>query len=582
MNYQKKIFNFIKYQFPPICCFCVIWAISPEAVKAQLPDLAQNQSPIRPSPRSPIPPLETPLPTPLPPPEQLLEPTTPIPRTREQFREVPGEIVVEEFIFEGNTAFSDEELAELIKSFIGRPLSFSELLGARSAIAELYLREGYITSGAFIPPQSFEDGIIAIGILEGELEELTVTGEGKLISNYVRDRIQLATQKPLNQNRLLQALQLLQLDPRIERISAELSAGSSPGRSFLNVTFRTADTFYTTLFTDNGRVPSVGSWRRGIAIGDENLFGFGDTAVGIYTNTEGSNEIELVYTIPLNARNGRLGLRFNATESEIIESPFDELDIESNSSTYELTYRQPIVETPTTELTMGITISRRESNSSVLGVDFPLSLGADASGRTRLSVARAFQEYIRRGPKDVFAARSQFSVGVGAFDATINDEGPDGEFFSWRGQAQYVRELAENTVFLIRTDIQLTPDALVPLEQMGNGGFESVRGYRQDSLLSDNGVFVSAELRYPILRTSDRQGILHAYPFVDFATGWNSSDLPNPDPQSLVSVGVGLRWEYSDRINARIEWGIPLVETESRGNTWQEDGIYFSVEFTPF
>ena len=544
--------------------------------------MAQDRSPIRPSPRSPIPPLQAPSPTPLPPPEELLEPTAPTPRTREQFPEVPGEIVVEQFIFEGNTAFSDEELAEVIKSFIGRPLSFGELLGARSAIAELYVREGYITSGAFIPPQSFENGIITIGILEGELEELTVTGEGKLGASYVRDRIELATKKPLNQNRLLRALQLLQLDPRVERISAELSAGSAPGRSFLNVTFRTADTFYTTLFTDNARVDSVGSWRRGIAIGDENLFGFGDTGVAIYTNTAGSNEIEFVYTLPLNPRNGRLALRFNATDSEILESPFDELDIESNSSTYELTYRQPIFETPTTELTMGITVSRRESNSSVLGVDFPLSLGADASGRTRLSVVRAFQEYIRRGPKNVFAARSQFSVGVGAFDATINEEGPDGEFFSWRGQAQYVREIAEDTVFLIRTDIQLTPDALVPLEQIANGGFESVRGYRQDSLLSDNGVLVSAELRYPILRTGDRKGILHFTPFVDFATGWNSSDLPNPDPQSLVSVGIGLRWEYSDRIKARIEWGIPLVETESRGNSLQEDGIYFSVEFTPF
>jgi hemolysin activation/secretion protein len=170
---------------------------------------------------------------------------------------------------------------------------------------------------------------------------------------------------------------------------------------------------------------------------------------------------------------------------------------------------------------------------------------------------------------------------VDVFDTTINDDEPDGQFFAWRFQTQYVREIAKDTIFLIRGDLQLTPEALVPLEQIGIGGFDSVRGYRQDSLLTDNGAFLIAEVRYPILRTRDREGILHLVPFFDIGTGWNREE-ENPDPATLVSVGVGLNWEYSDRINARIEWGIPLVEVESRGDSLQEDGIYFSVEFTPF
>ncbi|MDY6806257.1 MAG: ShlB/FhaC/HecB family hemolysin secretion/activation protein [Cyanobacteriota bacterium] len=582
MTDQKILFNFIIDKLPVICslqlAFCLLLGQQP--LRAQTPDASQSQSPIRRSPRSPVPPLQPPSPAPLPPPEELLQ-ETPTPGTEEIFPDVPGSVVVEEFRFEGNTAFSDKKLAEITAPFTGRPISFSELLGARTAISELYVSEGYITSGALIPPQSFDSGIVTIQIIEGTLEGLEVTGEGKLKSGYVRDRIRLATKQPVNQDRLLRALQLLQLDPLIERVSAELSAGSAPGQSFLKITYRSADSFYTNFFTNNSRVPSVGTWRRGVRVGDRNFLGFGDSFSVAYTNTEGSNEFETTYTIPVNARNGTVALRFDISGSDIIESPFDELDIESGSRTYEIIYRQPIAQKPTEEFVLGFMAARRESDNFVLGEGFPLSAGANDEGQTRLSVLRTFQEYTSRGPRYVFAARSLFSVGLDIFDTTINDEEPDGEFFSWRFQTQYVRELTENAIFLARGDLQLTPGALVSLEQIGIGGFDSVRGYRQDSLLTDNGAFATAELRYAIFRTGDREGVLQVVPFVDVGTGWNTKEA-NPDTSTLVSVGVGLRWEYSDRINARIEWGIPLVEVESRGDSLQEDGIYFSVEFTPF
>ncbi|MFZ4557805.1 MAG: ShlB/FhaC/HecB family hemolysin secretion/activation protein [Pseudanabaena sp.] len=39
---------------------------------------------------------------------------------------------------------------------------------------------------------------------------------------------------------------------------------------------------------------------------------------------------------------------------------------------------------------------------------------------------------------------------------------------------------------------------LVPLQQIGFGGQDTLRGYRQDLLLGDNGAALSAELRIPV------------------------------------------------------------------------------------
>lgn len=310
-----------------------------------------------------------------------------------------------------------------------------------------------------------------------------------------------------------------------------------------------------------------------------------------YSNTDGSDSLDASYTLPFNARNGILSFSVGATESDVVEPPFDKLDIDGNWRYYELTLRQPLAQTATQEFALGLTAARRESNISSVLEDFgfppsELSPGADDEGHTRISALQFFQEWTSRNSREVIAARSQLSFGVGAFNATINENAPDSRFFAWRGQAQWVRLLAPDTLLLIRGNVQLADGALVPLEQFGLGGQESVRGYRQDALLTDSGAFASAEVRLPILRTSRRQWLLQFAPFFDVGTAWNSgrtdSDNNISNSNTLVSAGFGLRLQLSDRFTARLDWGIPLVSVDARERTWQEKGLYFSVESNPF
>jgi hemolysin activation/secretion protein len=193
-----------------------------------------------------------------------------------------------------------------------------------------------------------------------------------------------------------------------------------------------------------------------------------------------------------------------------------------------------------------------------------------------------FQEWTSRNSREVIAARSGFNFGIGAFDATINtNDDPDSRFFSWQGQAQWVRLLADDTLLLVRGNMQLADRSLLPIEQFGLGGLGSVRGYRQDLLLTDNGVFATAEVQYPILRIPQWQGVLQVVPFFDVGSAWNSG-RENPDVNTLASVGLGLQWRQSDRFTARLDWGIPLISVDSRERTWQENGVYFSILYNPF
>ncbi len=525
-------------------------------------------------------------------------------------------IQVEKFKFEGNTIFSNEELQKIqvvlstsskpvtISSLENERISFQDLVNIAQTVAQFYADQGYRTSGALVilPDEIQPSNNITIKIFEGTLENITVIHSEKnslgKLGNYVRGRLRVKEEEPLNVDELLEALQLLQLDPLIRSLSAELAPGSERGKNILIVRYDPNKYFNGEVSLENNRSPSIGSFSRGVDFRQDNLLGLGDSLGVGYRNTTGSDRIDGSYRLPINAKNGTISFAFSTTENDVVESPFDDIDgdgetpdIESESETYELTLRQPIIrsinnQTQTfREISLSLTGSFRESQSFVFDTPFPLSPGADEDGFTRVFALRFSQEYTEQNPREIFALRGEFSFGIGGvFDSTVNDEIPgveeipDSRFFAWRGQAQYVKFLARDTLFLVRSNIQVANSPLLAIEQFSTGGFGSVRGYRQDELLTDNGFFVSAEVRFPILRLFEGEGVLQVIPFVDYGVGWNNESV-DPDPQSLPSIGIGLQYQQGNNITASIEYGLTLADVDSLENTLQENGVLFSLQY---
>lgn len=549
------------------------------------PGLAQSLLP-----RNNQPPSLQPLPEIVPaPPPNLNDLQLPVsPQTPAGNPPLPETVRVNQFVLQGSRVFSQAEIDAATQEFLGKDLSFAELLQATAVITQLYVSRGYITTGAYLPADvTIKDGIVPIQVVEGGVAAADIRvrfREGtkhRLNPNYIRKRLALATQKPLNREKLLEALQLLQINPLIQDITAELATGARPGQSILDVEVVEGKTFSASLLLDNGRSPSVGSFRRQLQAENLNVLGLGDSLLLTFTNTIGSNAGDFSYTLPINARNGTIGFNFGISSSRIIEEPFDVLDIRSNSRYFELSYRQPILQSPSQELALGVTLTRQEGKATLIDGEIPFPVpGSDFEGVTRTHALRLFQDYVKRNERTVFALRSQFSFGLPIFDSTDNEEPPDGRFFSWRGQAQWLRLLAPDTLLVLRGDVQMADRPLVPLEQFGLGGPFNVRGYRQDALLSDSGLFASAEVRIPVWRIPSINGLLQVAPFFDIGTTWNRSDEPEPDPHSLAAIGLGLRFQMGTNLSARFDWGHQLIRTDLPKNTLQEKGLYFSLVYT--
>ncbi|NEO03177.1 MAG: ShlB/FhaC/HecB family hemolysin secretion/activation protein, partial [Moorea sp. SIO3I7] len=121
------------------------------------------------------------------------------------------------------------------------------------------------------------------------------------------------------------------------------------------------------------------------------------------------------------------------------------------------------------------------------------------------------------------------------------------------------------------------PDSLLSLEKFTLGGRDTVRGYRQNQIIADNGILGGVEAR--ILLTSDSR--LQLTPFFEIGTTWNNQGI-QPNPATIAGVGLGLRWQIGSGFNLRLDYGIPLIGVDNQGDSLQDNGIYFAVDYQPF
>lgn len=559
---------------------------APTQIPTQAPQRELPPSPIEPAlpPVTPIEPETLPdvQPQPLEVDPELFDSELPEPSSEPEPSETcPPLAASEEVRFEattievvGNTVLQ-AEIARLVACYEGSLITLSDLFSLRSLITQLYIEQGYVTSGAFIPNNQLLDGAVRVEVIEGSLEDVQINGLRRLREGYVRSRLNRATTPPLNQQNLRETLQRLQLDPNISQVNAELTAGTQPGQSLLILDLKEPDPISFSAGADNLRSPSIGSEGLNVSAGYRNLLGVGDALSASYGFTEGLNLYDVNVAFPFNAADGTLRVGYNDSGSRIVEDAFRDVGIRSETETVTVGIRQPISQSVSEEFALGLDFDWRTSQSFILDdIPFSFSVGPE-EGRSQVSALRFSQEWTKNAPQRVLAARSQFSVGLDILGATNNDTGTDGQFFAWLGQFQWVEQISPRLLSLFKVNAQLTPDSLLPLERFSLGGVGTVRGYAQNQLVADNALNASAEFRIPLTRRAD---ILQVTPFLEAGYGWNNRTA-NPRDRFLLGTGVGLRWQATDNIFLRTDYGIPLVNGDDSGNSLQENGLYFSLSY---
>ena len=500
-------------------------------------------------------------------------------------------VLVRKIVVKGNTVFSPQELAEVTAPYENRVLSSEDLESLRRALTLYYVDHGYINSGAVLPDQAVADGVITFQVIEGKLGSIEIEGNRWFKDAYIKDRVELGAGPPLNLAPLQQRLQLLQQDPRISSLHADLRPGVQLGESVLNVKVEEKTPFYVWFAFNNYQSPSVGAEQGILTLSHQNLTGHGDVLSLTYGRSEGMDPLlDIWYAVPLNPQDTTLLLRYRQDNFNVIDEIFGPLDTESRCSIYEITLRHPVYRTLNQEFALALSGNYLEDKTFLLGEPFSFYPGVE-NGESAVTALRFLQEWIYRTQREVIAARSRFTFGVDALDATIHQSSsiPDGKFISWLGQFQYARIFKTwDMQLLFRTDAQVANQPLLPLEQIAVGGRYTVRGYREDLLVRDQALISSVELRVPIVQNAPWAEYLQLAPFADYGYARNV-ELPTFWPRSIYSIGLGLRWgvplvksPVMLRLDFEFYWGYALVDVNPPDHNIQDDGIHFQIAVQGF
>lgn len=339
----------------------------------------------------------------------------------------------------------------------------------------------------------------------------------------------------------------------------------------------------------NQRSPSVGGEQLDVWLENRNVSGYSDVfrgRIGLFDGNPdelefaGLDNLFLQYERPVLADDTSVLLAWQTEDYSILEEPFRSLFIDGESWSLTGGLRRPIYRTLQDEVWLSILLEKSHDETYVLGRPFSISPGS-VNGELDLSILRLGAEWTRRTRKSVLALRTGLAFGFDGLGATEQLTEPDGEFVTWTVDGQYSRRVHERgDLVVLHGGFQFSNDPLPPPAQMRIGGRYTVRGYRENYIVRDNGFYGGVDYQLPMLLEDESGGwSVWAVPFVDAGIGWNDGGRAR---ESLVSVGIGVRAYYSDWFRGEVFWGIPLVNKGRASGNIQDDGIHFRMSFARF
>jgi hemolysin activation/secretion protein len=130
-----------------------------------------------------------------------------------------------------------------------------------------------------------------------------------------------------------------------------------------------------------------------------------------------------------------------------------------------------------------------------------------------------------------------------------------------------------STSAVTRLTGQLSNGNLLPSEELGAGGENSVRGYNEWAAAGSQGMLFSQELRSPSFNVSkdlfaeDMGDQTQFLAFWDFGGVGDNVTQPNqPSSTQLSSVGLGLRYALGNHVSATADYGWQLIKPPNAAN----------------
>jgi hemolysin activation/secretion protein len=463
-----------------------------------------------------------------------------------------------------------EKFRELVSGYLGQPLTRGQLNQMITAIIVHYRTHDHPVIDVIVPEQDINGGVVQILLLESRVGRVTVAGNQWFSSREIRKDFRVRTGDRIVATDIRSDLEWANQNP-FHTTDVVYQPGESVGTT--DIVLQTVDRFPARFYVgyeDSGnRQTGFDRYLFGLNWGDAWHAGWGQQLNYQYTTSGDWRSLAAhsgSYIIPLRWHH-TLTFFGNYVTTQGVVPP---ISVEGVSYQISGRYSVPLPPMGNYKSTVAVGFDYKYNHNSLQFGDIPLTVVPvevrqfvatydsslrDQHGITSLSIQGYYS------PGNWGGDNSDSVYGQSHTFATANYA------YANVSLTRLTRLPHEWSLFL-RGLFQVSNANLTSSEQLGLGGYDTVRGYDEREVNSDEGYLFNVELRTPSMSIGKRlkwtrfDDQLQLLGFFDTGAGNDHTLLPGePSDTTLSAYGAGLRYTVGSNVSVRADYGIQLDTT---------------------
>jgi hemolysin activation/secretion protein len=462
-------------------------------------------------------------------------------------------LTIRKLQIEGGTRYPLSEVGKVYQPLLGHPITVAELIEATRSITRRYQDDGYLLSYAYLPQQSFDQGVVRVVLVEGYIKDYQLQGDiGR--SKALLDKLvaKLSAERPLTRKTFERYTTLMNRIPGVTLQAQVPPPGTTDGATYLVAeASRKPWTSSMSTTADNRKgtqalfgVSSNSQTSMGEQLSLSGLFPPGDDEEKYY---------RLDYSQFLNAEGTQLlvsGSRYRADPATLLRLD-NGLQLKSHreNDRYSVGFNHPLIAAPTEQLNAGARLYAVDDKTRYRVVDDPRQISLKTDIR-----ALAFEgDWRKADARQLQIISAGLYQGIDGMGAHTDDPTYDLDFFRLRLSGVQSNSFFEHWQGVLSAALYWSDDTLPDSERAVFGGQNFGRGYPDDQASGDKGWGAAYEVNYSFNRDSSWLRILQPYVVLDRAKTWfNTLPIQGSD---LSSVALGLRFGDAKYYNVALEAG---------------------------
>lgn len=477
----------------------------------------------------------------------------------------------------GVTLFPEGAIAAITSPYEDKEITFTELQQVADRITDLYRKNGYITSRAYVPAQKMEEGVFEIRVLESTIGDVQIRGNRHFSTNLLQKSVSVKKGRAFNYNDLKR--DLVNMNGHPDRyVRATLVPGKEPGATDIFMDVKDSLPVHVSLGYNNYLSRFVRRNNYNTTVTHNNLLGRDDIFTAQYQFGDAYHyyyySARYVYPVTQSLDIGIIGARSRL----ILGREFADIDAQGESTLLGVFCSKEMLQNDFITLSYNLGFDYKNVDNYILG---------DIYSQDRLRVVKAGFDIDLADDLGRTVISNDFNYGIpdlwkgtpenpGPEDLPSSRDGAGGKFIKDTLYVLRLQKLVFDSTLLWKNQFQFSPSTLTSTEQFQAGGPANNRGYTPGELVGDRGYSMTWELGVPPyffpktwhvpFSKSYLYDSVRIIGFYDLSTAYLREPQPGEQEKStIISAGWGLRCNIAEGLSVRYEIGWPLTDESVDG-----------------